>query len=1172
MPSPRTSAIGSSSVSRASTPLWQQVSDGALLAHVQIRDSMTAAADPDTAQKAPVRQRIGAEPAERRMGSQLYTWGSNYRGQLGRATRHEDGEAQAAPAAVSLPAAVCQVACGGFHTAALTDDGQVWTWGQGSQGELGYECMAKQEAPKHVPLELTVGGVVAIACGRSHCAVVTQRGVVYSWGHGTHGQIGYGGRQNVAKPTQTRISGRVVSVACGARHSVATVASGGVFTWGCGQQGQLGHGELKNEYLPRLVASLPDERHAATSLSCAATLTTIITAMGSCFVWGMGENLYPSDDTPSAEFGSVQYGARGGDPTATTPVQLLKGHKLLQVCCGQGHLIALDTAGDVYTWGAGRFGQCGHGQTCDVYTPRLVLSNKNVIHIAAGRYHNAAVTSFGGLYTWGCGENGELGHGNEANQLLPRIVDSLLLSAIVGPLDAGEYHMAALIAPGMGGSQGARVKLQQLEAYELSEREKLAQSHTLGLGLKELRHLAAPLLRKLQEIEDHVQEVDDMLETEEIVQSPAEQKRRAALLRRRAAADRKANGGGFPPARSNLMTSAFSGASSPRAPHVQDSHAHQWKLPTHQLIAQRRAMLASEQKSLRDATTPKNLKQGRSRAALRAASQRKQHAPVVAPRATISRGIHDSPWAPEGTPTSASVTKRPSSARAPARSRGQAKQASAGRRPASARVSRRGSDFGMPRSSPRASDVEPPTTPKLIRSAHKLLHTEQDARPATAGLVAGLASPSGAFHKNAGQLLRSSTDYMASQRTTADGSAEKLQRRITLMRACHDKLNVVTQERIAQRARIEKQLVVIAAAEEDSVSGVVGVLAKRAKLRELVEAVKMRGVEVKENEANCESIIAGLREQIQDRRAENEQFRADSAAADQIKARLLTMLAKSMEMKGRVTSQAEDLAEDVSKARDTLGAQLDNCYDFHHVVRQGVLQQRRIVHLQAERREKQERQQRQRLESTERRRKKGQAAKNASDSIKMIQEAALAREFAKVADITHGLDVDNLIAKFHENHQQTLTLRSTQDENLMRLHSLSEKRDQMLTQAAMVELEGKHLTRFHDIDELRDACAAAALHLQRLQDDTHRANRFQAAICSLLFSLVRRTTAVTDEDKMFPSLTAAIDQTDAVALLARLDTLLRVAIYSGHIPTRPAAELRMASAMRKVRVSALMNR
>jgi alpha-tubulin suppressor-like RCC1 family protein len=78
------------------------------------------------------------------------------------------------------------------------------------------------------------------------------------------------------------------------------------------------------------------------------------------------------------------------------------------------HCLATDASGKVWSWGQGRHGELGNGSTGLSGTPRLVkaLSSKRVVSIAAGGRHCAAVTFAGELYTWGDGRMGQLGHGD----------------------------------------------------------------------------------------------------------------------------------------------------------------------------------------------------------------------------------------------------------------------------------------------------------------------------------------------------------------------------------------------------------------------------------------------------------------------------------------------------------------------------------------------------------------------------------------------------------------------------------------------------------------------------------------------------------------------------------------------------------------------------------------
>lgn len=104
-----------------------------------------------------------------------------------------------------------------------------------------------------------------------------------------------------------------------------------------------------------------------------------------------------------------------------------------------GHSIAIDRNGKVYSWGEGQLillslslssylssnvasftfllfftgehGKLGHGNNTTQKVPKLIsgLNDKVIKQVSCGNRHSAAVTSDNQLYTWGEGEYGRLG-------------------------------------------------------------------------------------------------------------------------------------------------------------------------------------------------------------------------------------------------------------------------------------------------------------------------------------------------------------------------------------------------------------------------------------------------------------------------------------------------------------------------------------------------------------------------------------------------------------------------------------------------------------------------------------------------------------------------------------------------------------------------------------------
>lgn len=128
---------------------------------------------------------------------------------------------------------------------------------QGKFGRLGHGAERNCHSPRLI--ETLLGKrPKQIACGGFHSAVVTEDGKMYTFGGGEHGQLGHGDKVNKVKPTLVQALEGVVlqQITCGWSHSVALTTNGEVFTWGNGDHGKLGHGNGKKVSTPQLVERL----------------------------------------------------------------------------------------------------------------------------------------------------------------------------------------------------------------------------------------------------------------------------------------------------------------------------------------------------------------------------------------------------------------------------------------------------------------------------------------------------------------------------------------------------------------------------------------------------------------------------------------------------------------------------------------------------------------------------------------------------------------------------------------------------------------------------------------------------------------------------------------------------------------------------------------------------
>ena len=103
---------------------------------------------------------------------------------------------------------------------------------------------------------------------------------------------------------------------------------------------------------------------------------------------------------------------------------------IVQVAVNSGgkHCLALSSEGDVFSWGEGDEGKLGHDNKNSCDRPRVIdaLRGKDVIDISCGGAHSAAITSAGELFTWGKGRYGRLGHRDSDDQYKPKLVEALV--------------------------------------------------------------------------------------------------------------------------------------------------------------------------------------------------------------------------------------------------------------------------------------------------------------------------------------------------------------------------------------------------------------------------------------------------------------------------------------------------------------------------------------------------------------------------------------------------------------------------------------------------------------------------------------------------------------------------------------------------------------------------
>jgi alpha-tubulin suppressor-like RCC1 family protein len=402
------------------------------------------------------RSAIGISNAD----GKAYAWGDGAGGRLGTG----DAFPRTSPTAIGGlgDAVVSRVAAGEGHAAAVTAEGQLWTWGTNDHGQLGrsrragrlrgpaavaVDPIAADAAAPFAPRRVTAGGAagvvfVSVAVGDGHTVALDANGTMWTFGSNAGGQLGrmeclvpnledeaagcetwgspsYGAletpgalglvlKERKDRPGPETTGSRLRDVDLSAGVKFRAIAANARYAVAISADPPPGSSEAQVVSELQNLGRPPDPAFpGSASASTQEAFDSAAVALGGrayTFGWGdvgqLGHGVGFSPNVPDSYRASVP-----------TPIAALEGVYIEQVSAGPTHVAAVDRAGRVYTWGSGAYGQLGHGDRLPSFVPRRVkaLAGVNITSVAAGARHTVAVDDMGEVYAWGSNEFGELG-------------------------------------------------------------------------------------------------------------------------------------------------------------------------------------------------------------------------------------------------------------------------------------------------------------------------------------------------------------------------------------------------------------------------------------------------------------------------------------------------------------------------------------------------------------------------------------------------------------------------------------------------------------------------------------------------------------------------------------------------------------------------------------------
>lgn len=425
-----------------------------------------AATKTATKAKTKAKVEINTAPTEK---LNVYVFGEGSSGELGLGSAKGQTEVKRPRYNPNLSpdtAGVVALSVGGMHTAALTYDNKILTWGVNDQGALGRDTAwdgglrdladdasdsdsdsgsetainPRESTPAEVDLTGLPTGLkfTQVVTTDSATFVLTSEGDVYGWGtfRSNEGIFGFDNTTLIQlRPKLVKGLKKVTKLAAGANHVLALQSNGVVYGWGSGQQNQLGRRILERRATNSLVPMPVGLPKKIIGLGAGAYNSFAMRENGDVFSWGLnnfGQTGIPKefDETGASKGADVHH-----------PIIIEALQEKGKVTCIQGgahHTVACTDKGELLVWGRLDGYQLGlkisdlpqdEVVRDSAGNPRILtvptqIPNLYATQVAAGSDHCVAIDKNGKAYAWGFSTTFQTGLGTDDDVELATMIDN----------------------------------------------------------------------------------------------------------------------------------------------------------------------------------------------------------------------------------------------------------------------------------------------------------------------------------------------------------------------------------------------------------------------------------------------------------------------------------------------------------------------------------------------------------------------------------------------------------------------------------------------------------------------------------------------------------------------------------------------------------------------------
>lgn len=312
--------------------------------------------------------------------------------------------------------------------------------GLGNEGQLSNYISGV--GVKQTSLKGVLNNVKQMSLGYVNTAAIKNDGTLWTWGYNTSGQLGNGERKSRSSPVQTiALGNNWKQISCGLYFMAAIKNNGSLWTWGSNTAGQLGNNRSasKNGGIYEESKPFPIQTVCKTfdwkQVSCGWELIAAIKNNGTLWTWGsnffggLGNNKYTTSVVPNDK---------------SSPIQTIAGGtNWKQVSCGFHFSAAIKTDGTLWLWGRNYSGQLGDNTTIDRSSPvQTIAGGTDWKYVSTGNWHTAAIKNDGSIWCWGHNEHGELGDNTNVDKSSP--VQTISFGAKWKEVSCGYHHTVGI--------------------------------------------------------------------------------------------------------------------------------------------------------------------------------------------------------------------------------------------------------------------------------------------------------------------------------------------------------------------------------------------------------------------------------------------------------------------------------------------------------------------------------------------------------------------------------------------------------------------------------------------------------------------------------------------------------------------------------------------------------